>query len=156
MNEIQRLNEEFNKLFALNEMAMAWTDRDAGRCVWVENTNTHNNQYFKYLNSFSYQKADKVVRISLRLPKYLVHKDSMGKQSWILNSKEKKELIDLMNSASKARIGFTNWQATLIQYNFDNFYIQPSETIEGTFDKAEFPDAFPIDFPMPDYTKLGE
>ena len=48
-----------------------------------------------------------------------------------------KELVDLMNSPSKTREGFTNWQATLIQYNLDNFFIQPKDTIEGTFDKKK-------------------
>ena len=59
-----------------------------------------------------------------------------------------------MESPSKVHKGCTNWQVTLIQYNFDNFYIQPEDTINNTFDKEEYPQAFTIDTPMPDYMRL--
>ena len=149
---IRKLNEELEK-FCLNEMAMAWADRKTGRCVWVENPNNHNNKYFKYLNSFSYQKATKVARISLLEPKYLKHSGS--KKDWKLTNTEKQELIKLMNMDSRVYEGLTNWQATLVRYNFDNFYIDPLDTINSTFDIQEFPDAFSIDYSMPDYSKLN-
>lgn len=153
MSNFNELNNKLQK-FVINEMSMAWVDKKAGRCVWVENPNTHVNDYFKYFNSFSYHKADGVARISLKEPKYLEHKNKDGKKTWTLNKKEKKELVELMQSPSNVRKGFTQWQVTLIQYNFDNFYIDPEDTISGNFDKHEYPDAFSIDYPMPDYTQL--
>ena len=148
---IKKLNEEIKKL-ALNEMSMAWISKQNNRCVWVENPTGYNNKYFKYLNGASYSKADKVARISLLKPEYLEH--SSEKANWVLTVKEKKELVFLMNQTNKKYAPCTNWQATLITYNEDNFAIDFDETINGTFNKAEFPDAFSIDYPMPDYLQL--
>lgn len=138
----------------INEMSMAWHSKQNNRCVWVENPTGYNNKYFKYLNGATYQKADKVARISLLKPEYLKHKDFDGKKLWILNSKEKKELVTLMNKPNKKYLNCTNWQATLITYNEDNFGIDFDDTINSTFSIDEYPDAFDINTPMPDYTKL--
>ena len=70
-----------------------------------------------------------------------------------MTEKEKRELCDLMKERNK-KYNCTNWQATLITYNEDNFGIDFEATINGTFDKKEFPQAFDINTPMPDYTKL--
>lgn len=150
---MQELSEA-SLLVQLNKMSIAWIDKNANKCVWVENLNTYANDYFKYYNSFSYRKADGVARISLTEPKYLEYENKDDKKTWKLNSSEKKELVELMNKPSKSRAGFTNWQVTLIQYNFDNFFIDPEDTINGTFDKEEYPDAFDIDYPMPNYLEL--
>lgn len=146
--------EQFNQMAAINEMAMAWIDMDANKCCWVENPNTHENDYFKYLDSFSYIKADKVARISLKEPIYLEHSNEDGKKNWKLSSREKKELVKIMNKKSRVYAGCNNWQATLAQYNFDHYSIPPLDTIEGTFNKEEYPDAFTIDTPMPNYLDL--
>lgn len=150
----KQLLEEFNKMAIMNEMAMAWVDQQANKCCWVENPNTHENDYFKYLDSFSYLKADKVARISLREPVYLEHRNQDGKKNWKLSSKEKKELVTIMNKPSRVYKGCTNWQATIAQYNFDHYSIDPLDTIEDVYDKEKYPKAFSIDFPMPDYTQL--
>lgn len=151
---IKQLNEELDEALQLNEMSMAWVDKKTNKCCWVENANTHNNEYFKYFDSFSYRKADAVARISLKEPKYLDHKNFDGKNNWKLNNKEKKELIELMNEPSKVHEGLSNWQTTLVQYNFDNFWISPLETINNTFDKEKYPKAFTLDTPMPNYMEL--
>ena len=153
MNEFEfiKLTKE---LQIMDEMSMVWIDKQSNKCVWVENPNTHEKDYFKYYNSFSYHKANGVAIISLLEPKYLTHSNPDGKQAWKLNSKEKKELVTLMNAQSKVRKGYTNWQVTLIQFNLDNFYIHPEDTITGTFDKQEFSDAFDINYPMPNYLEL--
>ena len=148
------LYEHFSKDNQINEMSIAWIDNEAKRCCWVENPNTHENDYFKYYDSFSYRKANHIARISLIKPEYLIHRNNDVKKNWILTNKEKKELVNLMNSPSKTKEGFTNWQATLIQYNLDNFFIQPKDTIEGTFDKKKYPKAFDINTPMPNYMEL--
>lgn len=149
---IKSLNEKVEMI--LNEMSMAWVDKKGNKCCWIENVNNYNNDYFKYLDSLSYRKANCIARISLREPKYVIHKNIDGKVNWKLNNKEKKELIELMNQPSLSHDGLTNWQSTLVQYNFDNFYISPIETINGSFDKQKYPKAFDINYPMPDYMKL--
>ena len=148
------LYEHFSKDNQVNEMSMAWVDQKAQKCCWVENPNTHENDYFKYYDSFSYRKANHIARISLKSPQYLKHKNKDGKKNWILTNKEKKELIQLMQEDSTNHKGFTNWQATLIQYNFDNFYISFDDTKNGTFDKKKYPKAFDINTPMPNYMEL--
>lgn len=137
-----------------NEMSMAWVNKNSNTCCWIENPTSYKNDYFKYFNSFSYRKADKVARISLVKPEYLEHKNYDGKETWKLNSKEKKDLIDFMNKESKVHKNLTNWQVTLVQYNFDNYYIDPQDTINSTFNLADYPDAFSINHKMPDYMKL--
>lgn len=147
------MNEELEKLI-FNEMSIAWNDREANRCVWVENPTGYNNKYFKYLNSFSYQKGKMMARISMLHPKYLDHKNMDGKKPWILTNKEKKELVKLMNQPSRDNKNLTNWQQTICQYNLDNFGIYRDETIDGAFNKKEFPNALDINTPMPNYLEL--
>lgn len=152
---IKQINEELEQfLQPMYEMSMAWNSKQKNKCVWVENPSGYENKYFKYLNGQTYGKADKCARISMITPTYVEHKDYGGKSNWVLNSKEKKELVQLMNEPNKKYNGCTNWQATLITYNEDNFGIDFDETINGTFDKTEFPNAFDINTPMPDYSKL--
>lgn len=149
---IEQLNEELEK-FAIVEMAMAWIDKQNNVCAWVENLSGRNNKYFKYINSTSYTKATKVARISMFTEEYLIHKDPAGKQAWKLTNLEKKQLLNLLNSDNKEYKSITNWQAILVPYNKDNFGLFVQETING-FDKEEYPDAFPIDYPMPNYLEL--
>ena len=78
----------------------------------------------------------------------------LGKKPWKLTNTEKKELVDTMNKPNKDFPDYTNWQITLAQYNMDNFGIDRIDTINGTFDKKEFPKAFTIDTPMPNYLEL--
>lgn len=152
--DIKQINEELEKI-QMYEMSMAWNSKQENRCVWVENPNGFENKYFKYLNGITYGKADKCARISMQEPKYVQHRDYDGKSNWILNSKERKELVTLMNKPNKKYQGCTNWQATLITYNEDNFGLDFDETING-FDEKEYPEAFNINTPMPDYLELGE
>lgn len=148
------LKELKELIYPMKEMSMAWVDQKSNRCCWVENITGHSNDYFKYLDSFSFYKADYIARISLREPKYLEHINSDGKKEWKLNNSEKKELVELMNSPSGTHPNLTKWQDTLIQYNMDNFFIQPLETINKTFDKEKYPNAYDIDYPMPNYLEL--
>lgn len=151
---IKKLNEEIEKtLEPMYEMSMAWTERLDKRCCWVENPTGYANKYFKYLDGITYNKAERVARISMLRPEYLNHKDPDGKVNWVLNSKDKKLLVVLMNKKSRTFPNLTNWQLTLITYNQDNFGLYPDETING-FNKEEYPNAFDIDTPMPNYLEL--
>lgn len=153
---LKKLNEKINEFLKepLYEMSMAWTSKSNNRCVWVENPTGYNNKYFKYLDGVTFNKAERVARISMLSATYLNHSNSDGLRNWKLNSKEKKELVNLMNQANKKYTGCTNWQATIITYNEDNFGIDFDETINGTFSKEEYPNAFDIDYVMPNYLEL--
>ena len=155
MNEInQKLNKIIDEaLEPMNEMSMAWYSQTHKRCCWVENPSGYNNKYFKYYNGAIYGKADRCARISMIEPKYEQHRPYKGKQNWTLTEKEKRELCQLMEEHNK-KYNCTNWQATLITYNEDNFGIDYEATLNSTFSKEEFPEAFDINTPMPDYTKL--
>jgi hypothetical protein len=139
------------------EMSSAWTDDRSNRCVWVENPNGYSNRYFKYLNNSSYRRAKLVARIWIDKPEYVKgHKNSDGKTEWILTSKEKKELVTLLNAPSEAHDNTTNWQEILITYNEDNFQIPPMRTIKGNIDFSKYRNQKPYDIntPMPNYLEL--
>ena len=153
-NKLEKINNKLEELFSITEMSMAWRSIQNNRCVWVENPTGYNNKYFKYLNGPSYKKASKVARISLMSPTYLNHKNADGKDNWILTTKEKKELVTLMQENNKTYPTLTNWQVTLLTYNWDNFELDVENIINRTYDKQKFPNVIDIDTPMPDYTKL--
>lgn len=137
----------------LYEMSGSWFDKKAQRCAWVENPGDPNNQYFKYGNNVGINKATKIARISLLKPEYLYHRDKAD--IWALSNKEIKTLIQLLQSPSDKHENCTKWQDLLITYNEDNFYILPNDTIHNNIDYTEYPKAFNINTPMPDYTKLN-
>ena len=164
MSETDKIIQELNKLteatneseerLVLDEMSIAWNDREANRCCWVENPTGYNNKYFKYVDCFTYAKGKYLARISMLGPRYLDHRNSDGKKAWKLNTKEKKELIELMNRPSRENPNITNWQLTICQYNLDNFGIYKDETVSGNIDKSKFPKALDINMPMPNYMEL--
>lgn len=167
MNEIQKLNEEFNKLFSINEMSMAWEAQLKGRnsvCAWVEGPLKVDNQYIKYYNNAYYTDATKVARIRIDKPEYVggVHSES-GKKKWVLTEAEKRIFVQILQEPSKTNSEYTNWQQILLTYNRDNFHIYEPITGEvSVYKNRKSPSMpehllpFPIDYPMPDYTKLGE
>lgn len=170
MNEIQRLNEEFNKLFSINEMSLAWDYRNKNRayCAWTEGPMSVENRYFKFYNSDSPDMASKVARIRIDRAEYVggLHKEqnSQGKvEKWILTEREKRILVKLLQSNSDDNDGCTKWQDILIRWNRDNFSIPAKATISNQIQNYQAKPGlldnlkpFPIDYPMPDYTKLGE
>ena len=121
----------------------------------------YGEEYFKVYNNDNARKADKVIRIKFRSAQYVYHKNSDGKQDWILNSKERKQLIDLLNKQSKLP-GFTNWQYAIIQFNTEAYMDENPEIFKTlTLEKQQNMDKndprkyyLPIDLEMPDYTKL--
>lgn len=135
------------------EMSKAFHDNEKNRVVWVENPSTHNNEYFKYYDHARPSSASKVARIKLRSPEYVKeHADYL--EEWTLNASEKKTLLNLLQSTYTRDKRITNWQQIIVTYNDDFFNIDPEDTISGNIDFDKYPDALPIDLPMPDYTKL--
>ena len=133
------------------------------RMFWIENPNSWDNRYFKYLDSKSYSRAKKVKRISLINPKYMNHKDEHGKIEWDLTDIEIDRMIDILNT-KKGNI--TNWQKILLTYNKDNCSLDDSLIISGDMKFDEYNElvdknnqkhnrrAFRLDYQMPDYSKL--
>ena len=65
--------EYYQKLNQMFEMSKAFHSNQENRLVWVENPNSHNNEYFKYFNSARLSSATKVARIKLRSAEYVHH-----------------------------------------------------------------------------------
>lgn len=153
----------FNKQqFYEMSKAFSYKDKRIDVCVWVENPMAVDNMYFKYYDCSLYTMAKKVARIRLDKAVYVGgnHKEG-NKKKWILSDREKAELVELLKSPSDRYNGLSRWQEVIITYNDDNFNLNYMQTINGEFDKAQRDPKMPkhlvplpIDYPMPDYTKI--
>lgn len=155
MRTTDKIIKDLKEIYQLNEMSMAWVDRQENVCVWVENPDEYNNRYFKYCNSAKYLASTKIARIAIEKPQYVKnHTNPKNVEDWVLNSAEKKQLIDLLNKPSGSHKGLNRWQEIILAYNQVNYQIEPNEIIDGTINLADFDGAISLDFPIPDYTKL--
>ena len=158
----RKLIEEIEQL---NEMSMAWEEHLSGKnsvCAWVEGPLRVDNQYIKYYNNEYYQDATKVARIRIDRAEYVGGENSEhGIKRWILNEKDKRIFVELLKKPCKRNPKYTNWENIILTYNADNFHIY--EPITGDMEKyanrksptmPKHLRPFPIDYPMPDYTKL--
>lgn len=73
--------------------------------------------YLKYYNAQNCSKAKSVIRLGLKEPKLIHHKD--GKLDWDVNKKELKQLDTFLSSNSKTYRGYTNWQVTIYHWNYE-------------------------------------
>ena len=74
--------------------------------------------YFKVYNHPSVTAADKVARISFDEPRYIIHKDSKGKQPWILDSTSKKNMIALLSKNN-----YSVWKKLIANFNKEKYEI---------------------------------
>ena len=114
-------------------------------------------EYFKFFNSFSEGKATRIARISFRDPRYVIHHNNRGKDNWILNSKEKRMLVALLQQKSdmincEGNV-LTNWEKSIVQFNLEKG-LPKEDTEENFVNNPKYPNYLPIDLPMPDYYKL--
>lgn len=107
--------------------------------------------YFKVFNSSSYTKATKIARISFLEPKYIVHNMNYGMENWILNSKEKQNLITMLTTEVD---GISNWKFAILQYNLEN-NIQRDEQLKLSNEDIIKRNGLPLNTPIPDYSKLA-
>lgn len=142
----------------LEEMATIYKSKEYGVCVAVNpDSGRSGNPYFKFFNNSDFRKATKIIRILFKKPDYVVHKD--GKQLWKLNTKEKKLLIEILNTESKQYKGYTNWEAAKFNWNYE--YMEELLDIEeyyaGNYDELykNNPGYVPSTLKMPDYNKLN-
>lgn len=164
--DIKKLNEQINKVLqedCLYEMAsIVKTDTTYLSVNPDSNRGWYNEEYFKIYNASNYMKADGVARIKFRKPEYTEHINSDGKSNWVLNSKDKKYLIDVLKGKSKKETGLTNWQYGILQFNLEAYddanreYCLNLTQDEQCKMKDGQPEKYwlPIDLPMPDYTQL--
>ena len=153
----------------LTEMSKAVTNYNPNMSIWVESPQKGRDvRYFKLYNSNIVSKATKVARISFKKVNYLDHVNSDGKDEWILNNKEKRELIDIL-TAKSAFNNITNWKMVILVYNDDNFGIDRNLLLTNKMTKSEYEEivkdinkdtkderykALSLDLPIPDYMKL--
>ena len=71
--------------------------------------------YFKFLDGYSWDKAKRLARITIYNPTYIIHKSNDGKEQWILNSKERKLLDNIMHSRTKD--GISVWHNVCEEFN---------------------------------------
>lgn len=150
---IKLLIEEY-----LDEMATIYKSKEYGILVAVNPDSKRSGlPYFKFYNSFDYNRATHVIRIMFKEPDYIVHKDS--KKLWKLNSKDKKLLIKIMKEESNTYSGRTNWQAALFDWNFEYLeeMINADKFFNGEYDEiyASNPGYIQSTLKMPDYTKIN-
>lgn len=91
--------------------------------------------YFKVLNAESFRKATKVARLHFKDSGMEHHNDGLGKQPWILNSKELKHIIELLKEPNDSHDGYTNWQIACYQWNLENGLIKKfKDYFDGVYD----------------------
>ncbi|MCM1226185.1 MAG: hypothetical protein NC320_02010 [Clostridium sp.] len=73
--------------------------------------------YLKYYNAQNYNKAEAVIRLGLKEPKFIYHKD--GKKQWNVTKRELKQLNEFMSKKSIDDKPYTNWQSTLYHWNYE-------------------------------------
>lgn len=144
------------QLLPVNEMATV--ARSARMHILIQvNADEHHigNPYFKVYNDESYGTATAMNRISFNGPEYIEH-TTYGKDRWFLNSKEKQNLVALLNAPSEhidrrdTSREYTNWEWAIIQYNNEICAVGEKDTVEGRLKGT----ALSIDLPMPDYLEL--
>ena len=146
------------------EMSKAFSikNRRIDVCAWVENPMGANNQYFKYYDCSTIPSATKVARIRLDRPEYVGgnHRER-NLQKWILTTKEKQELVDILMGPSDEFDGLNRWQDIIITYNKDNFNLTTRDILAGDFSRAQRDpkmsdkiQPLPLDYPMPNYMEL--
>lgn len=72
--------------------------------------------YFKVYNHSRMTSSDKVARISFDEPRYIIHKDSSGKQPWILDSASKKNMIMLLSKNN-----YSVWKKLIANFNREKY-----------------------------------
>lgn len=124
--------------------------------------------YFKVYNHYSYTIASKVARIYFYKPEYIIHRNSDGKENWILNSKERRVLMNCLQ-LKPIRSIYTVWQQLIIAFNNEKFGVPEDDTIAITKENlisykqalayegyTDLTDLLPFDLSMPNYLLLKE
>ena len=150
INEIIEQQTQEQEMFT--EMANVAVDEDKNVTLQVNVRDNFNVDYFKFYNHKDYQSATHVARISFYKPEYRIHRAYDGKKTWVLNSKERKKLMQLLNEEGKY-LGYNNFQCAIIDFNLERG-LPPLKTRDNKVDNPKYPEFLPIDLPMPNYWEL--
>lgn len=116
-----------NKILNINETVFYKGDGISIHVNISDKFNYGDQAYFKVYDNENYAKATKVARIQVKDAKYEIHSDPGGKDSWELNSKDKKNLITALKK--KPNIGRNNkdtvYDAILDIYNINDIDEMP-------------------------------
>lgn len=160
--------EDVSELEPIESMARVGKDDEANMVYYVNpDLNRIGEPYFKVYDNISHPKAKHIARISFLEPRYIVHKEEAGKQTWRLNSSERKKMISYLNKKSPF-FGISFFQYAMYNWNLEygfldidfdeSLYHDPIEAYkEGFFDTKEnvnHPSYLPSYLEIPDYTKL--
>lgn len=174
--DIPELNEELKKFLteeelqsidplAMLEMATVVSDRKGQHIIKNISINpdaTRNwfgEEYFKVYDNLSIGKAKKLTRIKFGSPEYVIHYNS----NWVLNNKEKKDLIKFLKEPNKRVPGINNnWQYGILMFNMEaNQDFETQQELIITTEEQRLLDKndprkyyLPIDLEMPNYLEL--
>lgn len=126
----QRILEEGSSVYKKGKITIS---------VYPSSMRTYGNDaYFKFTRG-SNPEEDPTARIKFKKAEYVTHYKG-SKQNIKLKSNEKEELMQILNSQCENRkyIGYTVWQALIIEFN----------------KLATKDDKLNENLPIPDYTKL--
>lgn len=112
--------------------------------------NLKNAEYFKVYNHIDPERATKIARISFRSSSYIIHHQNGGKKNWVLNQKERKELMQILQSSSKKHPGYTVWQSLILYFNYE-VGLDEEKTKENRIADLRYPMYLPIDLRIPNY-----
>lgn len=154
-NYFEELNREY-----LGEMATVHRDAQCGILIQVNPSKSRiGERYFKFYNSSSYSSATKIIRISFDSPKYIFHVNEDGKEDWILNSKEKKLLVNILNKPSNSYPDYSVWEVAKFNWNNEALKNQIAFPLyqSGFYDNdlKDDPNYVASFLAIPDYTKLS-
>lgn len=143
--------------YELDAMATIYRD-DRGRFSIAVNPdpNRIGDEYFKLYNNARKSAATKVARIMFKLAKYVHRTNYDGKGDWVLNSGERKYLVEALKKRAKHPYQeYTNWQKAILLFN-DEKDLDQDKTLENLLPNPKYPNYLPFNLEMPDYTKLEE
>lgn len=160
INDILHTSEEYEMVC---EMANVARNFEINWSIYVEPDRRRNRPtYFKLYSDANYVDAEYCARISLLKPEYIIHKDG-DKKPFVLNSHEKKTLINFLNGhqygRKKSNVSeLTVWQRLIAFWNKEMGYVDDIEdALDHNSENTDINDIdspLPIDLEMPDYTKL--
>lgn len=160
INDILHTSEEYELVC---EMANVARNFEINWSIYVEPDKRRNKPtYFKLYSDANYTEAEFCARISLLSPEYIIHREG-DKKPFVLNSHEKKLLVNFLNGhqygRKKSNVSeLTVWQRLIAFWNKEMGYIDDiADALEFTSENTDIDDInspLPIDLKMPNYLEL--
>lgn len=104
----------------LTEFSTVCRNAQFGMCIAVnpdQKRNLKGMEYFKVYKHIDPLRATKIARIKFRESDYVIHHRNGGKKNWVLNTKERTNLIKILNSPSIEGHGKYVWNEMIYYFN---------------------------------------